>query len=338
MKRSISLILCLILALCLFTGCGAASSPASPADKNAMSMGAVEAPMAPEAPAEPAAPAPMPEMDYGYYYEESVTDSAGPVSGTDLPKSEEGSSLPVNTKLIYTANMDLETTAFDDAIAGLETLVKDMGGYFEQSNVNNYGSYRQGSYTVRVPAKNFDGFCTAVGELCQLNSISRSAQDVSEAYYDTESRLVTQQTKLDRLQGLLAQAATMEDIIELENAISNTEYQIEQLTGTLRKYDSLVGYSTVSIYINEVFELTEVEEPVIGFGAKLAEAFKRGSSNFVDSLQRMALRFARNWVGWIIWIVIIAVVVFFVVRSIRRRRTRYAPKIAQQPENEEKKD
>ncbi len=327
MKRSISLILCIILALCLFCGCGA-SAPT----KDMMAEPA--APMAPEAPAEPAAPA-MPEsaLDYGYYEEYEM-----PASASDIKMEEGESSLPANTKLIYTADMDLETTAFDAAIAGLEALVKDMGGYFESSNVNNYGSYRQGNYTVRVPAKNFDGFCTAVGQLCQLNSISRSARDVSEAYYDTESRLVTQKTKLERLQGLLAQAATMEDIIELENSISETEYQIEQLTGTLRKYDSLVGYSTVSIYINEVFELTEVEEPVIGFGAKLSEAFKRGSSNFVDSLQRMMLRFARNWVGWIIWIVIIAVVVFFVVRHIRRRRARYAPKTVSQPRNEEKKD
>ena len=323
MKKTVSLILCLILVLSLFCGCGASSMKTEAA-----------------APAEPAAPmAPEIEMDYGYYYgnaadtamPEAPAEPAAPVSGsyasgTDLPKSEEGSSLPANTKLIYTASMELETTAFDEAIAGLEALVKDMGGYFEHSNVNNYGTYRQGSYTVRVPAANFDGFCNAVGQLCQLNSVSRSAQDVSEAYYDTESRLVTQKTKLERLQNLLAQAVTMEDIIELENAISNTEYQIEQLTGTLRKYDSLVGYSTVSLYINEVFELTEVEEPVIGFGAKLKEAFQRGSSNFTDGLQRAMIRIARHWVGWLIWIIILVVLPLIIIPAIiRRRRARRNP-------------
>lgn len=55
--------------------------------------------------------------------------------------------------------------------------------------------------------------------------------DVSEAYYDTEARLKTQQTKLDRLHALLEQAATMEDIIALETALSETELQIEYLTG-----------------------------------------------------------------------------------------------------------
>ena len=322
MKRSLSLILCLILALCLFTGCGAS---AMTNDK------AVYAPEAPAEPMAPAAPAPAPEAeeiyDYGYYEE--------PASSSDLNSTvSSDSAFPVNTKLIYTANMDLETTAFDDAIAGLEALVKDMGGYFENSNVNNYGSYRQGSYTVRVPARNFEGFCSAVGQLCQLNSMDRSATDISEAYYDTEARLETQKIKQERLQNLLAKAESMEDIIDLENALSETEYQIEQLTGTLRKYDSLVGYSTINIYLQEVYVLTEVEEPVIGFGAKLVEAFKRGSSRFVDNLQDFALRFARHWVGWIIWLVIIAVVVIIVVRSVKKKR---APRKAPAPKNDESK-
>lgn len=312
MKRSISIILCLILAVSLFCGCGASS-----ADKMTIA-----------APAEPAAPAPMPEVSYDYGY--AVEAPAEPKED-----SAAGGGLPANTKLIYTANMDLETTAFDDSVAGLEALVNKMGGYFERSNVNNYGSYRSGSYTVRVPAENFDAFCSSVGELCQLNSIERSATDISEAYYDTEARLETQKIKQERLQNLLAKAESMEDIIDLENALSETEYQIEQLTGTLRKYDSLVGYSTISIYLQEVYVLTEIEEPVIGFGAKLGEAFKRGSSRFMDNLQSFALSFARHWVGWIIWLAIIAVVVIIVVRSLKKKRARYAAVFA--PKNDESK-
>lgn len=309
MKRTLSLTLCILLCLAILCGCGASAPSEIAAADMAVSESTAFAPEAPKA-----------EIDYGYSYEEAADE---PVS-EDTTATTAGSSLPANAKLIHTAYIESETTAFDAAVEGLEALVADMGGYFESSYVNNYGSYRSGSYTVRVPAENYEGFCTAVGELCQLNSIERSARDVSEAYYDTESRLITQQTKLERLQKLLAQAENMEDIITLETAISDTELAIEQLTGTLRKYDSLVGYSTVNIELQEVYELTEVEEPVIGFGAKLLDAFKRGSSNFVDSLQRTLLRFARNWVGWVIWMVIIAVAVFIVVRFLRRRRTRHA--------------
>ena len=52
-----------------------------------------------------------------------------------------------NAKMIYTARMEVETTAFDTADADLRTLVEVLGGYFEQAAVHDYGSgYRSGDY------------------------------------------------------------------------------------------------------------------------------------------------------------------------------------------------
>lgn len=225
-------------------------------------------------------------------------------------------------KLIYTASLSLQTTEFDASASALAQLVADMGGYFENSSVDNYGSYRYGSYTVRIPAESFESFCTAAGSLCQLNSISRSAEDVSEYYYDTETRLATQRTKLERLQELLSQAESMEDIITLESAISETELAIENLTGTLRRYDSLVGFSTVNISLDEVYRLEPVEEPVIGFWAKLGSAFRSGSSSFVRTLESLALDIAYGWVGWLIFLAAAAVVIVLLVRARRRAKAR----------------
>ena len=111
----------------------------------------------------------------------------------------------------------------------------------------------------------------------------------------------------------------MEDIITLETAIAETELQIERLTGTLRKYDALVDYATVEINLEEVYELSEQEQPVVGFGAKLVEAFKTGTGNFIDDLERFALRYARNWVSRTIWLVIWIVVIVVVVRWLRKQ-------------------
>lgn len=319
LKNSLATLLSILLILSLLCGCGSDSVATEAADRVVSNSTATME---------------SSKGDYGYSYDAPAEEPAGstPMSSTGRLSDQ---SL-ANTKLIYTANIELETTEFDASISGLEELVDSVGGYFESSYVNNYGSYRHGSYTVRVPAEQFDSFCSAVGEICQLNSISRSAEDVSEAYYDTESRLVTQQTKLERLQELLAKAETMEDIITLESAISETELNIERLTGTLRKYDSLVGFSTISISINEVYKLTEVEQPVIGFGAKLAQAFETGCGNFVEGLQRTLLRFARNWVGWLIFFIIVAVVIVIFIRVRRKRRARYSP-IVRKDDGEDKK-
>ena len=233
--------------------------------------------------------------------------------------SEVSSTLPENVKMIYRGYLYLESTGFDAAVSGLEQLVAQMGGYFESSELNNYSPYRTAYYVVRVPSAQYQPFCGKVGELAQVNSQRHTTENVSEAYYDTESRLVTQRTKLERLQELLAKADVMEDIITLETAIAETELQIERLTGTLRKYDALVDYATVEINLEEVYELSEQEQPVVGFGAKLVEAFKTGTGNFIDDLERFALRYARNWVSRTIWLVIWIVVIVVVVRWLRKQ-------------------
>lgn len=256
----------------------------------------------------------MPDGEYGYA--ESPT-----LSSTSRPA-------PENAKLIYTAEVELETTEFDSAVSGLNELTNDMGGYFHDSYVNNYGSYRSGTYTIRVPAGQFDEFCSAVGELCQLNSISRCAQDISEEYYDSQSRLLTQQTKLARLQELLSRAESMEDIITIESAISETELQIEYLTGTLNKYDSLVNFSTVTIYLQEVYKLSDVDVPAIGFGARLSQALKNGCSSFVSGLERSVLSFARAWVEWLIAIIVVLAAVLVIKKLYKNRRLKRAEYIS----------
>ena len=171
-----------------------------------------------------------------------------------------------------------------------------------------------------MPAAKYNEFCNLVGDLAQLNRQEHTAENISEAYYDTESRLVTQRTKLERLQELLTRADKMEDIITLESAIAETELQIEYLTGTLRKYDALVDYATVEISLEEVYVLSEQEQPVIGFWPKLAEAFKTGTSRFVNDVESFALRFARNWVSRLIWLVIWIVVIVLAVRWLRKKK------------------
>lgn len=308
MKKIHSLLLCLALLLSL-AACGSATM----ADSNSAVQ---EAPgLSFDSMAESAADS----NGFDYW---STFDSKTPA---EAPTTASGgsaitSSLPENVKMIYRGYLYLESTAFDTAVSGLQALVAELGGYFESSELSNYSPYRSASYVVRIPSGSYSDFCSRVGTLAQVNTQRHTSENVSEAYYDTESRLVTQRTKLERLQELLSQADKMEDIITLESAIAETELQIEQLTGTLRKYDALVDYATVELYLDEVANLSQQEQPAVGFWAQLSEAFRRGTSNFVDDVQRSALRFARNWVEKLIWLVIWVVVIVLVVRWLRRHK------------------
>ena len=221
--------------------------------------------------------------------------------------------------MVYTASVEAETQDYDASTDALEKLVEDLGGYLEYASMGSYGDgSRSANYTVRVPAARFSGFLESVGELSHVTSRDRSADNISELYYDTESRLSTQKTKMERLQMLLAKAENMEDIIDLENAIAETELQIEQLTGSLRHYDALVDFATVEIRLREVIRLSTVEEAPPTFGSRLGSAFADGLHGFGDFLQDLAIFLAYNWT----WLLILALILLAVVKLSKRAQAR----------------
>ena len=222
-------------------------------------------------------------------------------------------------KLIRTAYLEMETTAFDDAAKALADMTERLGGYYENSSMaNRKNGSRWAESTIRLPAEKLDMFLSNAGELCHVTWQELTQEDVSEAYYDTEGRLKTQQIKLERLQNLLAKAEAMEDIITIESAISETEWNIENLSGTLRHYDSKVDYATVHITLQEVYKLSNVEEVPDSFGQRMGASFKRGIENFLDTLENLAVDLAYGWMWWLL----AAVVVVIVVRVVKKKSFR----------------
>lgn len=252
---------------------------------------------------------------------------AEPEATTEEPREDRLAS----AKMVYTASIQAETQDYDACTAALEELVDRLGGYLEYASSDSRGDgSRSASYTVRVPAKEFRGFLKTVGEISHVTSQDQNAENISERYYDTESRLATQRTKLERLLALLAKAETMEDIIDLENAISETEYQIEQLTGSLRHYDSLVDYATVDIRLREVLRLSTVEEAPPTFGSRLGNAFTDGLRGFGDFLQGLAIFLAYNW----LWLLFLGLVLLAVVKLSKRAQARRTETFRQARERE----
>ena len=229
MKRGLALFLAALLTALTLTACGGS---AGGGNSTSASMGAAAEDSSYEA--------------ESWGFDEPQEAPAAPDAG------ESGETRLDNAKMVYTAEIEAETMDFDACTASLEALVEEAGGYLEYASAGSYGDGRRnGHYTIRIPAARFKDFLKQVGEIGHVTSKSQNAENISERYYDTESRLATQKTKMERLQALLARAENMEDIITLESAIAETELEIEQLTGSLRHYDALVDFATVTVSLWE---------------------------------------------------------------------------------------
>lgn len=236
------------------------------------------------------------------------------------PEGEPDGTRPDSAKMIYTADLMLESKTFDEAVRALDKTVEELGGWYESRGLEGGSGYRVLTGTIRVPVERFRELLERAGEAAHVTSCQEQSQDVSEAYYDSEARLTTQRTKLERLQMLLSQAESMEDIIAIESAISDTELEIEYLTGSLRHYDSLIGYSTVTVHLWEVYRLSTDEEAPLTFGSRFAAALTTGFQRGVENLEDFTIALAQNWMTLLVWAVVIVAAVVAVRRYLGKRR------------------
>ncbi len=269
---------------------------------------------------------------YGSYNQKSESFSNGGLYDTESPmmpspepgERDDDAALTTDRKLIQTAWMELESRDYAQALAALEQMVTDCGGYIESRSEQGGSLYstrynaRYAGITARIPADKLETAMGAAGELCNVVSRSTDVADVTESYADTEARLKTLRLQEERLLEILSKATELSDVLELESRLSDVRYQIESYEATLRSYDSRVSYSTLHITLQEVVEYSVINDPPQTLGQRLSDGFK-------DSM-RLVKNSAENALVWLVtylplvllWAVILAVVVWLVLRLVRR--------------------
>lgn len=241
-------------------------------------------------------------------------------------------------KIIRNFSLTLETSAFDADLAAILEQAEAMGGYVQYSYLYGrkpevYGDAgRSASLTLRIPAERVDAFVSAASGCGILVSKNENTEDVTESYFDIETRLRVYEAQLERLESILVNTDNLSDILQLESEIARVTIQIESLTTTLRRYDTLIEYATVSIQLNEA---TLKAGP-----AATATMGERISAGFQDSLRAVG-NFLENALVWfvanlpaLLLIAVIAAIVLGIFFGIRHRRR--ARRMPPNPEGERK--
>ena len=240
----------------------------------------------------------------GALYDSAVSES---VTNTGAADKQTSSAIyqSSDVKLIRRAWLTVQTVEFDQSVAALEELVIELNGYYENAQLHS-GSYynrdgnRSGEYTIRIPASGYDQFMSQIGGIGHLTRRNESSEDVGEVYYDTEARLATQRTKQERLLALLKKTQSMEDIIALESALSDVEYQIERYSSDLKRYDSLIGYSTINITIDEVIRIVDEPGQRESLFARMKAGVVSSADGLVDGVQNVLVWLSYNLFGLLV--------------------------------------
>lgn len=314
MKKKLSILLALVMLLSL-AACGSSSSQNT------------EAAAIRESPAEAAYDSYETSADYDYGG--FAMNAAAPETAA-APEGESDALPEVDPdKIIYSADATVETTDFEGTLAGVAKLVEQYKGWIESSSVNGANYYsksrdiprsRSASYTVRIPSTSFSDVMGSLSTLGNVPYTYTYTDNVTAQYYDTAARLTAYQTQEARLLEMMEKAETVEDVITIEEKLTELRYQIESLQSTLKNWDRQVSYSTLYLSIEEVAEYTP-ETPVAkpGYGQRLLSALQsslRGIGEFFSEL----LIWLVGALPVLIILAAAAAVIVLIVRAIRRKR------------------
>lgn len=185
-------------------------------------------------------------------------------------------------KIIKSGELTIQSLKFDESISSITKAVEKLGGYIENSSVDGKQTVGQEQFVARnaklqlkIPKDKFDSFINDAGSFGTVIYKSIKGEDITSSYFDTEARVNSLKIQEERLLELLKKSGSLKDVFEIEQQLANIRYQIESLTGNLKKWDNLVEFSSLTININEVEEIKVIDKAPKGFGEKLVYNFKQ---------------------------------------------------------------
>ena len=341
MKRNRAWI-ALLMALCMvfaLVACSSKSSSARSDNYYAKTEAAYEYEME--------APAAMADEAYGGV----EAKAAGKVSTATTAAKENGESANLTgnaagRKIIKNGDLSIQTREFDEFLTNLNRSILAVGGYVEASSINgnsyNKNRMRSADVTARVPAEQLDAFCDQVSELGNVTYKNLYTRDVTLTYVDLESHVKALRTEQETLMELLRKAEKVEDIILIQNRLSDVLYEIESYESTLRTFDDQIAYSSVHLSIQEVQRETTVEKETAG--QEIARRFKENWEDVKDGFARFGIDFVSDLPIIIVWVVFLGIVVLVIVRIVKggpkrkaRREKRKAMKLQKKYQKEQAK-
>jgi len=149
-------------------------------------------------------------------------------------------------KLIKTGNLTIEVSSFDEAQAAVADFVKAFSGY----TTNSYVAEDYYNVTVKIPAVKFETAMESANNIGKVKYKSENSQDVTDEFYDLESRLETKRILKEKFESYLKQSKDMKELLEVEKQLNEVISDLEAMESRMKRLNGQIEYSTIYINMN----------------------------------------------------------------------------------------
>lgn len=168
---------------------------------------------------------------------ESVMLTANGAFDTAIPDKE------YSKKIVKNGNINVEV----ENLTTSEDIVSKWVTKYEGYISNTYSTKTLISITAKIPTAKFDEAMNEVGTFGKVVNRSIYTDDVTDQYYDLETRLKNRKILQSKLQDYLKSAKDISELLKIENQLNSVTSEIESMESQFKNLNTRIDYATINV-------------------------------------------------------------------------------------------
>jgi hypothetical protein len=223
-------------------------------------------------------------------------------------------------QIVKTGSMALEVTDLDKAVSQAQSTIVGMGGNVSQSSSSGEKDSAVATVEYRVPVARWDDALAAMRALgTRVISEQTDSTDATAQVIDLDARISNLQATESALQSIMARASAIPDVLAVEQQLSTTEGQIEELSAQQTLLKNQAAMSTLTVSFSTLAETDTTQA---------AQGWDLGAQ--IDQAVATLVHIGQGLVTIVVWAVVVGLpvaiglallwAIWWIVRRIARRR------------------
>lgn len=208
-------------------------------------------------------------------------------------KQDESSEKDDTLKILSTHKFKAESVNFNEDLNSIIDFTHEMGGYVSSNRIHNENAegkqFMKSEITLRVPKDRANELIDKIDETVVIVAETLTSVDVTDKYYDIESRIKNLESREERLRELYNSSNNVEEIIKIDDKLFEVTEEKEKMIQEQMKMEDKIAFSRIDLELYEVSKFSIKEKEEMTAGQQIVNSFASVTSMIKKGLITLAV-------------------------------------------------